>query len=224
VGGLLLGAAATLSATTLFAASPTPVPTANGWLPALGTFVLGGLLGAIFGGSGFSAAFILTILAFIAMLVLRRFDARQPPIELPVVPVQFEAGLARPAAAAPPAEEGGESALLRTAKLNFVKLGLAQELGRPEHIRDLVTAEFFGRFRSQGGDRGGPGWTDIVTLNAELVKESTEGDRDLASVRLSGTLRAKAGTAPIEFEEVWSLSKPVGSASRWLLAGIQRTT
>jgi len=225
VGGLLFGTAAALSATTLFAAGATPVATASGWLPALGRFVFGGLLGALFGSSGFSAAFIITVLAFIAMVVLRRLDARQVQVEEPIVPVQFAAALARPAPApSSPAEEDADSVLLRTAKLNFVKLGVAKELGRPEHIRGLATADFLGGFRSQGGERGGPGRADIVTLKAELLKKSTERGRDLASVRFSGTLRGKTGAAPVGFEEVWSFSKPVDSASGWLLAGIQQTT
>jgi len=213
-----------MSATTLFAASPAPVATATGWLPALGRFVFGGLLGAMFGGSGFSVAFILTVLAFIAMLVLRKLDTRRLQVEEPIVPVQFATGLGRAAAPAPAVEADDDGALLRAAKLNFVKLGLAKELGRPEHMRDLVTADFLNRYRSQGGDRGGPGRAGVVTLKAELLKKSTEGDRDMARVRLSGTLRGGTGAAPAAFEEVWSLSRPAGSVSGWLLASIQQTT
>lgn len=201
-----------------------PVATATGWLPALGRFAFGGLLGAMFGASGFSVAFILTVLAFIAMVVLRKLDAREHQVKEPIVPVQFAAGLGSAAEPAPALEAGDDGALLRAAKLNFVKLGLAKELGRSEPMRDHVTADFLSRFLSQGGARGGPGRTDVVALKAELLKKSTEGDRDLASVRLSGTLRGGTGAAPVAFEEVWSLSRPAGSASGWLLAGIQQTT
>lgn len=219
---LLVGAAGMLFGTASFAASGTPIAAGGGWLPTLGTFALGGLLGALFGNNGFTAAFILTVLAVLAMLAVRIFAK---PQHEPVAPPTLFAGLGSQIAAASPSKSGEFDAdsFLHTAKLNFVKLRLAAELGRLERIRDLTTAEVYDGLQAKKGDRHGLRKGDLVSLNADLVKVVTQGDRNLASVRLSGTVREAPGAAPVGFEEFWSLSKPLDSASGWLLAGIQQT-
>lgn len=222
MGRLLVGAAGTLFGTASFAASATPISTGGGWLPTLGTFALGGLLGALFGNSGFTAAFILTVVAVVAMVAVRFFVKAERE---PVAPPPVLAGLGNQIAAATPPSKAGEfdaESFLHAAKLTFVKLRLAAELGRLDRIRDLTTAEIYDRLQAKKGDRDGPGKTDLVSLNAELVKMVTQGDRSLASVRFSGKVREAPGAAPVGFEEFWSLSKPLDSASGWLLAGIQK--
>jgi len=219
---LLVGVAGTLFGTPLFAASAAPIATSGGWLPTLGSFALGGLLGSLFGSSGFAAAFILTVLALVAMVAMRIFV--KPQRESVAPPMQFAALGKQIAAAAPPSKAGefDATAFLHAAKLNFVKLKLAGELGRLDRIRDLMTAEIYDAFRARHNDRDGLRQTGVVSLNADLLKMVTEGDRDLASVRFSGMMREGSGAAPVGFEEIWSLSKPVVSASGWLLAGIQQ--
>lgn len=214
MGRLLVGAAGMLFGTALFAASATPISTGGGWLPTLGTFALGGLLGALFGNSGFTAAFILTVVAVVAMLAARIFvKPRAEPVTVPPV----LAGLGNQIAAAAPPSKAGEfdaDSFLHAAKLKFVKLNLASELGRLDLIRQLTTAEIYERLQAKQGD--------LVSLNAELVKIATQGNRNLASVRFSGMRREAPGAAPVGFQEFWSLSKPLDSTSGWLLAGIQR--
>ena len=223
MGRWLVGAAGMLFGTGLFAASATSVAAGGGWLPTLGTFALGGLLGSMFGNSGFTAAFILTVLALVAMLAVRIFAKPQPE---PVAPAPVFAGLGSQIAVAAPSSKSGEfdaDLFLHTAKLTFVKLRLAGELGRLDRIRDLMTAEIYDGLQAKKGDRHGLGKGDLVSLNAALLKVVTQGDRNVASVRFSGTVREAPGAAPVGFEEFWSLSKPLDSASGWLLAGIQQT-
>ena len=107
VSGALLGA-------VLFApAASAATATHGGWLPALGALALGGVLGSLFGGSGFGAAFILTLLAVIAVVALRVFGkAGQQPSAAPQAPMGVDS-----------------SQILRSAKLNFVKLQAARDLG-----------------------------------------------------------------------------------------------
>ena len=222
MGRLLVGVAGTLFGTPLLAASAVPIASSGGWLPTLGSFALGGLLGSLFGSSGFAAAFILTVLAVVAMVAMRIFA--KPQREPVAPPMQF-AGLSnRAVAAVPPSKAGGfdAAAFLHDAKLNFVKLRLADELGTLDRIRDLATAGIFEGLRTKHGNRDGLREADVVSLNAEMLKMVTQGERELASVRFSGMLREAPGAAPVGFEEIWSLSKPVDSASGWLLAGIQQ--
>jgi len=213
MGRWLVGAAGMLFGTGLFAASATSVAAGGGWLPTLGAFALGGLLGAFFGNSGFTVAFVLTVVAVVATVVMRLLA--KPESEA-VAPPVF-AGLGNQVAAAAPPSKAGEfdaDSFLHAAKLNFVKLNVASELGRLELVRQLMTAEIYERLQARQGD--------LVSLNAELVKIATQGNRNLASVRYSGMVRTAPGAAPVGFEEFWSLSKPLDSASGWLLAGIQR--
>ena len=67
-----------------------------------------------------------------------------------------------------------------------------------------------------------PQQTDIVTLNAELLEVVTEGNRHIASVHFSGTLREVVGATATPFDEIWNLAKPVSGDQGWVIAGIQQ--
>jgi len=237
ISRLLVGVAGALFGAALFAADAAPASTHGGWLPALGELALGGLLGSLFGGSGFGAAFILTLLVVVSVLALRVFA--KPRLE-PAVPLQFAGLGAETVAAPPPSQSAGFIApaaqpgttqapagfdvagFVRAAKLTFVKLQVASELGRLDDVREFTTAEMYDALRANKGARGGAGRSDVVALNADLLEVGTEGDRQLASVRLSGMAREAPGAAPVGFVEVWNLAKPVDGTSGWLLAGIQQ--
>jgi predicted lipid-binding transport protein (Tim44 family) len=230
LGGALFGAA-------FFAAEAAAASTHGGWLPALGTLALGGLLGSLFGGSGFGAAFIVTLLVVVSVLALRMFAK---PRQEPAVPLQLAGLGAETVAAPPPSQSAGFTApqalagatqvpagfdvagFLRSAKLNFVKLQVANELGRLDELREFTTAEMYQALGADNGARGGARQRDVVALKADLLEVSTEGDRHLASVRFSGMAREAPGAAPAGFAEVWNLTKPVDGASGWMLARIQQ--
>jgi predicted lipid-binding transport protein (Tim44 family) len=233
----LAGLAGALSGAAICAAHAAPATAHGGWLPTLGTFALGGLLGSLFGNSGFGAAFILTLVAVISVVALRVFG--KPKQETAVAP-QF-AGLGAETVPAPPpsqaagfvvpaAQPGAAQApagfdvagFLRAAKINFVKLQVANDLGRLEAVREFTTAEMYDALKANGSARGGARQADVVALNADLLEIGTEGDPHLASVRFSGMAREAPGAAPVGFAEIWSLAKPANGASGWLLAGIQQ--
>jgi predicted lipid-binding transport protein (Tim44 family) len=112
---------------------------------------------------------------------------------------------------------------LRAAKLNFVKLQVANDMGQLDEIREFTTNEMFEELRKDVFDRsGGKQQTDVLSLNADLLEVSTEKNRHWASVRFSGMVRETPGTSPVGFEEVWNLVKPADGSSGWLLAGIQQ--
>ena len=77
MGRLLVGVAGTLFGTAPFAAGAMPIATGSGWLPTLGSFALGGLLGSLLGSSGFAAAFVLTVLVLLAAVAMRIFAQPQ---------------------------------------------------------------------------------------------------------------------------------------------------
>ena len=114
-------------------------------------------------------------------------------------------------------------AFLRIAKLNFVRLQASNDAKSLDDIREFVSPELFAEIKMQMDERGdSPQQTDIVTLNAELLEVLTEGNRHIASVHFSGTLRETVGAAATPFDEIWNLAKPVSGDKGWVIAGIQQ--
>jgi predicted lipid-binding transport protein (Tim44 family) len=112
---------------------------------------------------------------------------------------------------------------LRGAKLNYMKLQIANDRGDLDELREFTSDELFDELKKDVLARGNATQqTDVLALNADLLEVVTEGDRHWASVRFSGTLRESPSDAPIGFEEVWNLAKPVNGSQGWQLAGIQQ--
>ncbi len=216
-------------------AAQQPAPTGlSRWLPMLGGLAIGGLLGSMFGGSGFGGLLLLALLAIVGVIAYKALARRRE--EAAPRLVQF-AGIGPEAIRLPAAAFSSETTsreqtipagfdtagFLRGAKLNFVKLQVANDLGNLDEIREFTTAELFDELSKDVVGRGrGAQQTDVVTLDADLLEVATEGDRHWASVRFSGTVRETPGTAPVAFGEVWNLAKPADGSSGWLLAGIQQ--
>src|SRR5258708_4101409 len=195
-----------------------------------------GMLGGILGGlalGGLLGYLLLALLALVAFVGIRAFMRRRA--EEPAGPVQFAGGgqemmraepaapaaLPMAAAAASNVPAGFDSAgFLRAAKLNFIKLQVANDSGRLDDIREFTTREMFAQLRPDSQPPGQQ--TDVVALNADLLELATEPDKHWASVRFSGMVRETPGTEPVGFEEVWNLVKPADGSSGWLLAGIQQ--
>jgi len=212
------------------------------WAPLLGGLALGGALGWLMGANGMGGLMVgmmlVALLVFAAitiarMLAQKRGDAPQrmqyaglgnetvaaPP---PSQAAGFDARPVQPAATNAPA--GFDIAgFLRGAKLNFMKLQIANDRGDIDELREFTTDELFEELKKDVAARGdAKQHTDVTALNADLLEVVTEGDRHWASVRFSGAMRETPGDAPQGFEEVWNLAKPVSGAGGWQLAGIQQ--
>ena len=215
--------------------APAPAQAAppSRWLPLLGGLALGGMLGALFGGGGLGGLLLVMLLAIAAVAAFRVFAARAPsPAFEPTRPAAMpgESGLAEPSAA--PRIERAQAgipagfdtaAFLRSAKLNFVRLQLANDGGKLDEIREFTTQDMYDTLRRDIVERADGGQqTDVVSLDADLLELATEEDRHWASVRFSGTVREAPGAPAEGFEEVWNLVKPADGSTGWLLAGIQQ--
>jgi predicted lipid-binding transport protein (Tim44 family) len=214
-------------------AQPAQQPSRWGGLGGiLGGLALGGLLGYLFGGNGLLGLFVIAALVFVAVALIRAFAARRQerprPIEL--------AGYGEETVAAPPPSQSAQMAMsasaplpagfdtasfLRTAKMNFIKLQLANDAGRLDEIREFTTREMYDELRRDIA-AAATQQTDVVALNADLLELATEKNAHWAAVRFSGMVRETPGTEPVGFEEVWNLVKPADGSSGWLLAGIQQ--
>ena len=112
---------------------------------------------------------------------------------------------------------------LRGAKLNYMKLQIANDQGNLDELREFTSDELFEELKKDVLSRGNlKQQTDVLALNADLLEVVTEGDKHWASVRFSGTVRESPGDAATGFEEVWNLAKPVSGSQGWQLAGIQQ--
>jgi predicted lipid-binding transport protein (Tim44 family) len=213
-------------------AAPQAAPSRWGMLGGiLGGLALGGLLGYFFGGNGLVGLLLLAVLAIaiiagVRALARRRAEATRPMQlagfgdETVAAPPPSQAtGVAAPGASRVPA--GFDTAgFLRAAKMNFIKLQMANDAGRIDEIREFTTQELYDELRRDMA--AGAQQTDVVALNADLLELANEKDKYWASVRFSGMMRETPGTQPVGFEEVWNLVKPADGSSGWLLAGIQQ--
>ncbi|MBB5502706.1 Tim44 domain-containing protein [Paraburkholderia sp. MM5384-R2] len=112
---------------------------------------------------------------------------------------------------------------LRNAKVYFVRLQAAWDVGNVEDIREFTTPEMFAEVRVDLASRGTqPTQTDVVQLNAELLGVEERANESFASVRFSGLIREEPGAAAEPFVEVWNLTKANRTGEGWLLAGIQQ--
>jgi predicted lipid-binding transport protein (Tim44 family) len=233
-------------------AQPQPASGFAKWAPLLGGLALGGALGWLMGANGMGGLLVgmmlVALLVFAAIFVVRmlaqrrgetarplQYAAAGPQGAYPVMgnetvsapPPSQAAGFdAQPAAAATAAQvpAGFDVAgFLKGAKLNFMRLQIANDQGNLEELREFATDELFEELRKEVQSRGGARQqTDVLALNADLLEVATEGDKHWASVRFSGTLRESPAEAPQGFEEVWNLCKPASGAGGWQLAGIQQ--
>lgn len=217
------------------------------WMPILGGLAIGGALGWLMGANGLGGLMVgimlAALLAFGAMMVLRMLAARRGAASQPVR-MQYAGGMGSETVAAPPPSQASGfepqpptgaanvphvpagfdvAGFLRGAKLNFMKLQAANDSGNLDELREFTAPDLFEELRRDIESRPGlRQQTDILSLDADLLEVTTEGDRHWASVRFAGTVRETPASAPAGFEEVWNLAKPVDGSSGWLLSGIQQ--
>lgn len=222
-------------------------PAASGmskWMPLLGGLALGGALGWLMGANGMGGMLVgmllVGLLVFAAIFVVRMLAQRRG--EAPVR-MQYSGLGSETVAAPPPSQAAGFEAqpqaaagiaasvpagfdvagFLRGAKLNYMKLQIANDSGNLDELREFTSDELFEELKKDVQQRGNVSQqTDVLALNADLLEVVTEGDKYWASVRFSGTVRESSSDAPTGFEEVWNLAKPVNGSQGWQLAGIQQ--
>ncbi|QOY95008.1 Tim44 domain-containing protein [Massilia sp. UMI-21] len=116
-----------------------------------------------------------------------------------------------------------QDAFLRHAKASFIRMQAAWDRGDSNDLREFTTPEVFAELKMQIQERGGNAdFTDVVTIDGQLLGIETSATDYLASVQFNGMIRT-APNAPAEpFVEVWNMSKPLSGQGGWVLAGIQQ--
>ena len=115
------------------------------------------------------------------------------------------------------------AAFLRHAKSSFIRMQAAWDKADVNDLREFTTPEVFAELKMQIQERGASAdFTDVVSIDAELLGIETIGNDYLASVKFTGMIKS-APDAPAEpFAEVWNMSKPLDGSTGWVLAGIQQ--
>jgi predicted lipid-binding transport protein (Tim44 family) len=116
-------------------------------------------------------------------------------------------------------------AFLRHAKASFIRMQAAWDRADLADLREFTSPEVFAELQLQIQERGGnQDFTEVVSIDAQLLGiETTERDY-LASVQFNGMIRNAPGAQPEPFVEVWNLTKPLSGNGGWILSGIQQIT
>lgn len=134
-----------------------------------------------------------------------------------------------PAAPAAPAAPWGvpadfdSAAFLRHAKSSFIRMQAAWDKADTNDLREFTTPEVYAELKMQIQERGASAdFTDVVTIDGELLGIETVGNEYLASVKFTGMIKPAPNALAEPFAEVWNMSKPVSGSTGWVLAGIQQ--
>jgi predicted lipid-binding transport protein (Tim44 family) len=121
-----------------------------------------------------------------------------------------------------PSDFDSES-FLRHAKSSFIRMQAAWDRGDTNDLREFTSPEVFAELKLQIQERGGAAdFTDVVSIESQLLGIEQTATDYLASVQFTGMMR-NAQNAPAEpFVEVWNMSKPLAGSGGWVLAGIQQ--
>jgi predicted lipid-binding transport protein (Tim44 family) len=112
---------------------------------------------------------------------------------------------------------------LRTAKSSFIRLQAAWDKGDVADLNQFTTPEVFAELKMQIQERGAQrDFTDVVSIEAQLLGIETINNEYLASVQFNGMIKPAPDALAEPFAEVWNMSKPTNGSSGWVLAGIQQ--
>lgn len=216
----------------------------------VGGLVMGGLIGSLlFGGGGFGGPGLMDVLllggvAFLAFKLLRRKRTPEPAFagagggqihmpssreEPPVMARQsggwgsLQGDAPPPAGPALPADVE-EGAFLEGAKMLYARLQAAWDRRDLEDIRTFVSPEVHAEIARQAAADPGPGRTEILHVQAQVLEARTQGSETVISVLFDAMLREdRQQERPSQVREVWHFRRDESAARpEWQLEGIQQ--
>ena len=117
---------------------------------------------------------------------------------------------------------GDAAAFATEAKRQYIQIQRSYDDADRAALSSVMTADMATEMARELDQRGLHHPTEIVTLDAEVLDVSTEGDEYWISVRFTGQVKEDGEPLPHSIDEVWNLTKPVKGGSGWLLAGISQ--
>jgi len=121
-----------------------------------------------------------------------------------------------------PSDFDSES-FLRHAKSSFIRMQAAWDRGDTNDLREFTSPEVFAELKMQIQERNGAiDFTDVVSIDAQLLGIEKSATDYLASVQFNGMIRNAPDALAEPYVEVWNMSKPLAGSGGWVLAGIQQ--
>jgi predicted lipid-binding transport protein (Tim44 family) len=220
---------------------------ASRWLGPLAGLAAGGLLASLFMGGGFEGFKIMDFLliaglvfgAFVLFRMWRRRQAGPVPAAAGAygrtAPLDLDgrAGGFAPSGlgSAAPATAGQDQfpswfdapGFIEGAKGHFIGLQAAWDKGDIRDLEEYTTPAMYAELQREYARLGGPQYTEVVRLQAELVSVRRDGDQAVASVLFSGLIREEREGVAQEFREIWHVQHAWAVADgNWYIAGIQQ--
>ena len=115
------------------------------------------------------------------------------------------------------------AAFASNAKVNFIRLQAANDVGNLDDIRQFTTPEMFAELKMELANRGlAVQKTEVISIQAEVTHVDENAYRYVVSVRFNGVMRDDSGAPDESFDEVWYLTKPRTGNPGWVLSGIEQ--
>lgn len=112
----------------------------------------------------------------------------------------------------------------RAAKMIFIRMQAANDAGNLDDLRNFTTPEMFASVKLDLLERGATAQqTEVLSVSTQVLDVAEEGGNQIVSVRFQGQVREESGAAPVDFNEVWHLVKPVDDSRSWAIAGIEQS-
>lgn len=126
-------------------------------------------------------------------------------------------------AGAGPVDGFDPQSVLAAVNPHFVRLQAAWDVADLATLRAMTTPPMFEQIAGQLDQRGlAPNRTDVLTVQAQLLRVEQVGPLVLASVQYSGMLREASEHGAVPFRELWMLAySPDEADAGWRLAGQQ---
>jgi predicted lipid-binding transport protein (Tim44 family) len=96
----------------------------------------------------------------------------------------------------------------RNARVNFIRLQVANDAGNLDDIRQFTTPEMYAEIKMDLTERGATMQkSDVVHITAQVLEVAEDADCYVVSVRFTGLIRDEIEKQDESFDEVWHMTK-----------------
>ena len=155
----------------------------------------------------------------------RPWEQQTGGFDVKTEPVMGDAAALSQAGASEPAGFDA-AAFLEASKAHFVQLQAAWDRADVSALRAMMTEEMVSQIQAQLAERerqagAAASQSEVVMLDAKLLRVDEQPDEYLASVEFAGLIRDEPSAGPNPFREIWSITRPRGGSEGWRVAGVQ---
>ena len=207
----------------------------------MGGLLAGGLLAALFGSGAFEGLQFMDILIFglLGFIIFKLLRSRRPAQTAAPAYAGAPMSSSSPAAftSASAATSGGftqstvpfnlpagfdMTAFLAGARDHYRTLQDAWNKNDLAKIQEYVSPELYNDLRAERASLGDEQHTEVMFVDAELVRADQTGNRAEVSVKFTGRCRDTADNVEEDIQDIWHLERNTAQAgSPWYIVGIE---